>query len=241
MSGPYVGGPVPSPVRAVVLLSGGLDSCTVAARAVQDGLDVHALSFDYAQRHRKELECARAVARRLGLREHKVLRLPLGELGGSSLTDGRLAVPDAPADERSIGERIPNTYVPARNTVFLAFALAYAETRGCAEVHIGANALDSSGYPDCRPEFLEAFETVARLGTKQGAEGAPLRIVAPLLRMNKADIVRAAVAAKAPLELTWSCYRGGDEACGRCESCVLRLRGFREAGVADPIAYEVAA
>jgi len=225
----------------VVLLSGGLDSSTVAARARHERKAVHALSFDYEQRHRRELEAARQVASALGVVEHMVLPLPFGQIGGSSLTDARLAVPDAPPDPSRIGDVVPSTYVPARNTVFLAFALAYAETRGCSEVHIGANALDSSGYPDCRPEFLQAFQEAARLGTKAGLEGRGIRIVAPLVRMGKADIVREAARVGTPLHLTWSCYRGGDAACGRCESCVLRLRGFAEAGVPDPVAYEVPA
>lgn len=223
--------------KAVVLLSGGLDSCTAAAMARADGYELYALSFDYAQRHTKELRCAEAVAQALKAADHKVLELPLGALGGSSLTDRGMDVPDAPTDPAAIGDAIPSTYVPARNTVFLSFALAYAEVVGAESIVIGANALDYSGYPDCRPEYFEAFQHVADLATKQGVEGGAPRIWAPLLEMTKKDIVEAGLAAHAPLELTWSCYRGGSKACGTCESCTLRLRGFREAGLEDPIPY----
>lgn len=223
--------------KAVVLLSGGLDSCTAAAMAKRDGFTLHALSFDYGQRHERELQAARDVAEALGTAEHRVLRVPLGELGGSALTDATLEVPDAP-DADQIGQEIPSTYVPARNTVFLSLALALAEVRGADTIVIGANALDYSGYPDCRPEFLEAFERMARLGTKAGAQGMTLRVWAPLLSMTKAQIVEAGLAAGAPLERTWSCYRGGQRACGRCESCVLRRKGFAEAGTEDPVPYE---
>ncbi len=223
--------------KAVVLLSGGLDSTTVAAMAKAAGREVYALSFDYGQRHGRELDAARAVANELGVARHEVLTLPLGALGGSALT-ADIAVPDAGAD---IGEDIPITYVPARNTVFIAFALAYAEVVDAQEIHLGVNAMDYSGYPDCRPEYIEAYQRVAELATKQGTEGRGPRLVTPLIEMSKADIVRAGVAAGAPLALTTSCYRGGDAACGTCESCVLRLRGFDAAGVPDPITYVEAA
>ncbi len=222
--------------KAVVLLSGGLDSTTVAALAKQARREVYALSFDYGQRHGRELDAARAVAQKLGVARHETLTLPLGALGGSALT-ADIAVPDA-GDE--IGQDIPITYVPARNTVFIAFALAYAEVVDAQEIHLGVNAMDYSGYPDCRPEYIEAYQRVAELATKQGTEGGGPRLVTPLIEMSKADIVKAGVAAGAPLELTTSCYRGGEAACGTCESCVLRLRGFDAAGVPDPIAYEVA-
>lgn len=224
--------------KAVVLLSGGLDSCTAAAIAKAEGMELHAVSFDYGQRHDKELACARAVAEALGVASHRVLKVPLGELGGSSLTDHGMDVPDATA---SIGEHIPSTYVPARNTVFLSLALAVAEVEGADRIVIGANALDYSGYPDCRPEYLDAFEHLANLATKQGVEGQRISLFAPLVRMTKADIVRRGTDLGAPLERTWSCYRGGDAACGTCESCVLRLRGFSAAGREDPIEYEGAA
>ncbi len=225
--------------KAVVLLSGGLDSTTSAAIAKSEGYELYALSFDYGQRHRRELECARAVASALGVKRHEILSLPLGRLGGSALTDADLAVPDAPTDPEAIGGSIPVTYVPARNTVFLSFALAYAEVVEAEAIFLGINAMDYSGYPDCRPEYLAAMQHVADLATKQGIEGAGPRLLAPLVEMTKADIVRAGTEHDAPLHLTWSCYRGGDRACGTCESCTLRLRGFEEAGAVDPIQYEV--
>lgn len=231
--------PVVAAKKAVVLLSGGLDSTTSAAMARAEGYALYALSFDYGQRHHVELERARAVAKALGVERHEVLPLPLGRLGGSALTDDAIAVPDAPAME-AIGDQIPITYVPARNTVFLSFALAYAEVVGAEAIYLGINAMDYSGYPDCRPEYLEAFQHVADLATKQGVEQGGPRLVAPLVQMSKADIVRAGLEHDAPLGLTWSCYRGGEVACGTCESCVLRLQGFEEAGVEDPVAYEVA-
>ncbi len=217
--------------RAVVLLSGGLDSTTAAAWAKAQGFEVVALSFDYGQRHTKELQRARAVAKALRIRQHRVLKLPLASIGGSALTDKTIPVPDAGG---AIGERIPSTYVPARNTVFLSLALAMAEVTGATAIVIGANALDYSGYPDCRPEYLRAFERMANKATKAGVEGRRLRILAPLLRKSKAQIVRLARRLKAPIGLSWSCYRGGAAPCGRCESCVLRAKGFAEAGVADP-------
>ncbi|HLF16667.1 MAG TPA: 7-cyano-7-deazaguanine synthase QueC [Candidatus Thermoplasmatota archaeon] len=223
----------PRRLRAVVLLSGGLDSCTAAAWAKTKGYDLYAISFDYGQRHRRELVSARAVAKALRVQGHKVLKVPVGELGGSALTDKSIAVPDAPRTGR-IGSRIPVTYVPARNTVFLSLALGYAEVVGATAIVIGANALDYSGYPDCRPEYLRAFERMANLATKAGAEGRRIRILAPLVRLKKKDIVKKALRLGAPVGLTWSCYRGGRRACGTCESCVLRLRGFAEAGASDP-------
>ena len=215
-----------------MLLSGGLDSTTAAAWAQAEGYDLFALSFDYGQRHRRELAASRKVGRALGVREHRVLKVPLGTLGGSALTDKAMAVPEA---GKAIGSRIPSTYVPARNTVFLSLALAYAEVAGAQAVVIGANALDYSGYPDCRPEYLAAFEAMANLATKAGVEGRRLRILAPLVDLSKADIVRLGSRLGAPLALTWSCYRGGPRPCGTCESCVLRRKGFEEAGVKDPV------
>lgn len=218
--------------RAVVLLSGGLDSTTAAAWAQAEGHDLYALSFDYGQRHKRELASARKVAKALGAREHRILKVPLGALGGSALTDKAIAVPKA---GKVIGNKIPSTYVPARNTVFLSLGLAYAEIVGAEAIVIGANALDYSGYPDCRPEYLAAFERMANLATKAGVEGARLRLLAPLVELSKADIVRLAAKLAAPLELTWSCYTGGRKPCGTCESCVLRRKGFEAAGVPDPV------
>jgi len=219
--------------RAVVLLSGGMDSATALYEARSRGETLYALSFDYGQRHRRELRAARALARAAGAREHRVVRIDLAAFGNSALTDRRIRVPRR-RTLRSIGRGIPATYVPARNTILLAFALAYAETVGAARIYIGANALDYSGYPDCRPEFYRAFQRVARLGTKRGVEGKPLRIVAPLLRLSKAGIVRRGTRIGVPFHLTWSCYLGGKRPCGECDACRLRARGFREAGIRDP-------
>jgi len=224
--------------RAVCLLSGGLDSSTVMAWARREGYDGYALSFDYGQRHRIELEAARRIAAALGAKEHLILRLDLRKIGGSALTDD-LAVPKG-RSEAEIGTGIPVTYVPARNTIFLAYALAFAEVRETEHIVIGVNELDSSGYPDCRPEYIRAFEQLANLATKAGVEGkSRFRVHTPLIRLSKADIVRKAVELGVDLSLTWSCYEPTAEgwACGACDACLLRLKGFKEAGVADPIKY----
>jgi len=214
---------------SVLLLSGGLDSATCLALVSRWGWTVHALSFDYGQRHRVELRAARALARKYRVASHRVIAIPaLGALGGSALTDHTIRVP-----KRALGKaRIPVTYVPARNTLFLAFALGVAETSGATEIVIGANALDYSGYPDCRRAFLRAFERVAKLGTKAGAEGGCFTIRAPLLDKSKADIVRLALALGLDTSLTISCYDPGTKGrpCGTCDSCLLREKGFREAG-----------
>jgi 7-cyano-7-deazaguanine synthase len=224
--------------RAVVLLSGGLDSATTAAIARAEGFRLFTLSVDYGQRHRFELEAARRVAESLGVAKHVVASVGLDQFGGSALTD-EIAVPLDRGDEE-ISQGIPVTYVPARNTVFLALALGYAETIGAADLFIGVNAVDYSGYPDCRPEFLRAFEAAVAAGTKAGVEGAALRVCAPLLEMSKADIIRTGVRLGAPLHLTHSCYDPvGDLACGRCDSCVIRREGFVKAGVEDPTRYAV--
>jgi 7-cyano-7-deazaguanine synthase len=223
--------------RAVVLLSGGLDSCVAAAIAREQGFDLFPLSVAYGQRHAREVEAARAVAQALGTAAPRVVAVDLGAIGGSALTDASLQVPlDRPS--HAIAEGIPSTYVPARNTVFLSLALGYAEVLGADAIVIGANAVDYSGYPDCRPAYLEAFQAMADLATKRGVEGEPPRILAPLLAMTKADIVRRGLELKAPLHLTWSCYKGGLRQCGRCDSCQLRRKGFREAGHEDPVPYE---
>ena len=231
--------------RAVVLLSGGLDSATAAAVAKAQGYELHALSFDYGQRHRKELASARKVAKFLNMSEHRILKLGLSELGGSSLTDRRIPVPrkkgawrssrSGPHSAQKGPGAIPSTYVPARNIIFIAFAAAYAETVDADAIFIGANAVDFSGYPDCRPEFLRAFERTLRAGTKRGTEGRPLRLIAPLLRLTKAEIIRRGARLGVPFGLTWSCYTGGKEPCGECDSCRIRAKGFREAGAADPL------
>jgi 7-cyano-7-deazaguanine synthase len=227
--------------NAVVLLSGGLDSATTAAVALDRGFEVNALSFRYGQRHAAEIEAARRVAQQLGLRRHVVLDIDLRAFGGSALT-GDLEVPkDTPLAQ--IGSTIPATYVPARNTIFLAFALAWAETLGASDIFIGANALDYSGYPDCRPEYIEAFERMANLATRAGVEGGLLRIDTPLINLSKAEIIRLGSGLGVEYADTWSCYDPTPEgtACGRCESCILRRKGFREAGVADPTRYRAGA
>jgi 7-cyano-7-deazaguanine synthase len=220
---------------AVTLLSGGLDSTTTLAIARRDGFDCHALTIDYGQRHRVELDAARAVAAALGAREHVVVALDLRRFGGSALT-ADVAVPKG-RDPAHMTD-IPVTYVPARNTIFLSLALAWAETLGAEDIFIGVNALDSSGYPDCRPEFINAFETVATLGTRAGVEGTSrFAIHTPLIALTKAGIVQRAVELGVDLSLTWSCYDPASDGrpCGACDSCVLREKGFREAGVHDPL------
>lgn len=220
---------------AVVLLSGGLDSTTVMALAREKGFAVHALSFDYGQRHRHELDLAREIARINGVAGHVVVNFDLRAFGGSALTssmevpkDRNLDVPDAP---------IPVTYVPARNTIFLSFALGWAEVLGARDIFIGVNALDYSGYPDCRPEFLRSFEAMARLATRSGVEGAPVALHAPLLHMTKAEIIREGARLGVDYGLTTSCYDPGEDGrpCTRCDACLLRARGFREVGVPDPL------
>ena len=225
-------------LRAVVLLSGGLDSATTLAIARRTGFECYALSFDYGQRHRVELEAARRVAEALGAARHEVVQFDLRGFGGSALTADIEVPKDRPADVMSAS--IPVTYVPARNTIFLAFALAWAESLGSTDIYIGVNSVDYSGYPDCRPEFIEAFERLADLGTKAGVEGKQrLTVHTPLIRMSKAEIVATAMEAEVPLALTWSCYepQADGAACGRCDSCQLRRRGFADAGFPDPLRY----
>lgn len=222
---------------AVVLLSGGLDSSTTLAIAKSEGLEPVALTFSYWQRHTREVEAAREVASALEVKEHRVIWLNLAQIGGSALTSKSIEVPlNRSLDRMSTG--IPDTYVPARNTIFLSFALAWAEAKDADSIYFGATAVDFSGYPDCRPEFFEAFREVSRLGTKRGIEGRTIDIRHPLISLSKAEIVRKAVALDVPLKLTWSCYRGREIACGLCDACQLRLKGFAEAKVVDPIAYE---
>lgn len=221
--------------NAVVILSGGLDSTTCMAVAKRAGFTVYALTFDYGQRHRIELSAAAQVAKAMGAAEHRVATLPfLREIGGSALTDEALAVPTSGVNSAEI----PITYVPARNLIFLSIATAYAEVVRASSLYIGVNALDYSGYPDCRPEFIEAFAQAANRATKVGAEGTALTIETPLLHLSKAEIVRLGMDLEAPLSLTTSCYEGRELACGVCDSCRLRLAGFAEAGFTDPIAYQ---
>jgi len=226
--------------KAVVLLSGGMDSTTVAAIARREGFDVHALSVRYGQRHAVELDAAMRVAERLAIRHHVVIDLDLRAFGGSALTADQPVPKDTPMAE--IGTRIPATYVPARNTIFLSLALAWAETLGAHDIFLGANALDYSGYPDCRPEYLEAFARMADLATRAGVEGARLTIHTPLLHLTKAQIITRGLELGLDYGLTSTCYDPAPDgaACGRCEACLLRLRGFEEAGVTDPVRYQTA-
>ena len=222
---------------AIVLLSGGLDSATALALTKADGFRCHALSFRYGQRHQVELEAARRVAAALGVASHKVIELDLRAIGGSALTDA-IAVPKG-RSEAEMSAGIPVTYVPARNTIFLAYAIAVAEVTAASTIVVGVNVLDSSGYPDCRPEWLGAMQEVARLGTKAGVEQRPITISAPLIHMTKADIIRAGTALGVDYGLTHSCYDPAPSgaACGACDACLLRRRGFEAAGVADPTRY----
>ncbi|HEY7056106.1 MAG TPA: 7-cyano-7-deazaguanine synthase QueC [Vicinamibacterales bacterium] len=220
-------------MRAVLLLSGGLDSYTAGAMARAEGYELYALTIRYGQVHAREVEAARDVAQALGVARHLELDVPLSKIGGSALVgDGAI-----PKDRSIDASGIPSTYVPARNTVFLSLAMAWAEVLGAEAVVLGVNALDYSGYPDCRPEYLQAFERLASLATKAGVEGRSLRVLAPLLQLSKAQIIRRGVALGADYGLTHSCYDPAPDGspCGRCDSCLLRARGFREAGIDDPI------
>jgi 7-cyano-7-deazaguanine synthase len=221
------------PPRAVILLSGGLDSATVLAMARAQGRECYALSVAYGQRHEVELDAAAAVARHLGAREHRVMRVDLANIGGSALTDASIAVPTSP------GEGIPITYVPARNTIMLSLAMAWAEVLDAREIHVGVNAIDYSGYPDCRPEFIAAFQALAGLATKAGVEGRGLVVRAPLIQMSKAQIVREGMRLGVDYSLTVSCYQADEKglACGLCDSCRLRREGFVSAGLSDPTRY----
>jgi len=219
--------------HAVVLLSGGLDSSTVLAMARARGFECHALSVHYGQRHNAELDAARKIAAAQGVRDHRIMRVDLAGIGGSALTDARVAVPEAPA------EGIPVTYVPARNTMMLALALGWAEVLGAADIFVGVNAVDYSGYPDCRPEFIAAFERLAKLATKAGVEGVDIRIRAPLISMSKAEIIREGTRLGVDFSMTVSCYQAAADgaACGTCDSCRLRAAGFLAASILDPTRY----
>jgi 7-cyano-7-deazaguanine synthase len=224
---------VTQPKRAVVLLSGGLDSATALAIAVAQGFECYTLSVHYGQRHDAELDAARQIAANLGAREHRVMGVDLAGIGGSALTDPSVAVPESP------GAGIPVTYVPARNTMLLSLALGWAEIIGAVDIFVGVNAVDYSGYPDCRPEFIEAFERLARLATKAGVEGVAFKIQAPLIAMSKADIIRAGSELGVDYGVTVSCYqaRADGAACGQCDSCRLRAAGFMAARLPDPTRY----
>ena len=216
--------------KAVVLLSGGLDSTTCLSIANEEGYKLYILSFDYNQRHKREIDCAVKIAQYYHVAQHRIIKVNLEE--GSALTDRSIAVPDYSSDSS-----IPVTYVPARNILFLSYAIGYAEIVGATEVHIGVSSIDYSGYPDCRPEFIGAFQKVVDVGTKAGVEGNSIRIVTPLINLSKAETIKLAAKNKVPLHLTTSCYNGQEKACGCCDSCVLRLHGFKQAGIEDPIEY----
>ena len=219
--------------KAIILLSGGLDSITVLAQAKKAGYQCFALSFDYGQRHNAELNAAKKIALQYQVVSHKVIKLGLGEIGGSALTDENIAVPDSPQ------QGIPVTYVPARNTVFLSFALGWAEVLDAHDIFIGVNAVDFSGYPDCRPEFIEAFQALSNLATKSGVEGTGIKIHAPLIHLGKAEIIKQGLALGVDYKHTVSCYMADKQghACGKCDACRLRRIGFKEAGIEDPTQY----
>ncbi|MCX6695771.1 MAG: 7-cyano-7-deazaguanine synthase QueC [Candidatus Altiarchaeota archaeon] len=216
---------------AVVLLSGGLDSSVTLAKAMRDCDTVYALTVEYGQKHRREVESAKRIARHYGVSEHKIIKMDLTKFGGSALTDKKIKVPE------SGSKGIPATYVPARNTIMLSLALAYAEVKNADYIYAGVNAVDYSGYPDCRPEFIKAFQKVVDVATKKTVEGKKITLRTPLINLTKAGIVRLGKKLRTPFEKTWSCYNGGRKACGRCDSCRLRLKGFYEAGVEDPLEY----
>jgi len=226
-------------MKAVVLLSGGLDSTTILAIAKREGFDLFALTFDYGQRHHVELDRARDIAKHFGAVDHQIIKIDLRQFGGSALT-GSIEVPTG-RDQEEMVSSIPVTYVPARNTIFLSFCLAYAEIKEASDIFIGVNAIDYSGYPDCRPEFITAFETLANLATKAGVEGkSKIKIHTPLIELSKAKIIQKGLELGVNYAMTHSCYNPGEEgkSCGVCDSCQLRLKGFQEAGVEDPIIYK---
>ena len=226
-------------MKAVVLLSGGLDSTTILAIAKREGFDLFALTFDYGQRHHVELDRARDIAKHFGAVDHQIIKIDLRQFGGSALTDS-IEVPTG-RDQEEMVSSIPVTYVPARNTIFLSFCLAYAEIKEASDIFIGVNAIDYSGYPDCRPEFITAFETLANLATKAGVEGkSKIKIHTPLIELSKAKIIQKGLELGVDYAMTHSCYNPGKEgkSCGVCDSCQLRLKGFQEAGVEDPIIYK---
>lgn len=216
--------------KAVVLLSGGLDSCTCMAIAKEEGYELFPISFDYSQKHNKELDLAIKIAEFYKVKKHKIIKI--ANVGGSSLTDNDADVPDYAG-----GDEVPSTYVPARNLLFLSYALGYAEVVGASRVYIGVSSVDYSGYPDCRPEFIQAFQNVADLATVAAMQGDKIKVEAPLMFLSKAETIKLGLRLAAPYEFTTSCYKGGDLACGKCDSCVLRLQGFEEAGRIDPISY----
>ncbi len=225
-------------LKAVILLSGGLDSSTVLYQAQADGCECYAISFNYQQRHQRELHSAKVIARCADVKEHQVISFDLRHWGGSALTDDDIDVPKQRSLEE-MSQNIPVTYVPARNTIFLSFGLSYAEAISAQRVYVGVNALDYSGYPDCRPDYIQAMQKVFELGTKQGREGEAIQILTPLIDLKKTQIIKLGNQLGVPWEHTWSCYTGDDVACGVCDSCRLRLAAFAELGLQDPLAYQV--
>jgi len=223
--------------KAVCLISGGLDSCVVSFIAKEKGFGIYALSFQYGQLHKKELSCAKKIAEAVGAKNHIILDVDFNKIAGSSLLDASQDSIDN-HDLKDVGRDIPSTYVPARNTVFLSLALAYAETIDADAIFLGTNAVDFSGYPDCRPKYIQAYQKMANLATKRGVEGNPIGIETPLLTQTKSELVKTGLKLNVPFENTWSCYRGKENACGRCDSCILRLKGFKDAGIKDPISYD---
>jgi 7-cyano-7-deazaguanine synthase len=225
--------------KAIVLLSGGLDSSVTAYIAKQQGLDLIALSFLYGQQHDKEIQAAKQISSSLSIKDHIFFSLDLSQFGGSSLLKNSDQPISQPHHLSEIGKTIPNTYVPARNTIFLSIALAVAETRDAEAIFTGVTAMDYSGYPDCRPEYIQAFQTLANLATKKTVSGHPIRIETPLIQLNKAEIISEGEKLHVPFQFTWSCYKGREKACGICDSCQLRLQGFNQAHIPDPLKYEI--
>lgn len=224
--------------KAVCLISGGLDSAVSAFIAKDMGYDLFALSFFYGQRHNKEIESAKKIAKILDVKKHVIFNIDIGQFGGSSLVDESIKL-EIDHKLEDIGNGIPNTYVPARNTIFLSIALGFAETVDADAIFIGATAVDYSGYPDCRPEYFNAFQKMSDLATKKGINGKSIRIITPVLKLNKSEIIKKGHTLDVPFDKTWSCYSGKEKACGRCDSCLLRLKGFKKAGLKDPLKYEI--
>jgi len=222
--------------KAVCLISGGLDSCVSSYIAKKEGFDIFALTFFYGQRHKKEIDSSKIIALSVKAKKHIFINLDLDKFKGSSLTDKSIS-PEKDNVLEDIGKKIPSTYVPARNTIFLSIALAFAESIDADSIFIGITFADYSGYPDCRPDFLKAFQKMADIATKRTIEGKKIKVKAPLLNLNKSDIIKKGLKLKVPFEKTWSCYYGKNKACGRCDSCLLRLKGFKEAKIKDPLEY----
>ncbi len=223
--------------KAVCLISGGIDSCVSAYLAKNENYSIYALTINYGQQHKKEIISAKKIAQLIEVEEHIVLNIDFSKFGGSSLTDKKIDL-EKNRSLNDIGKNIPSTYVPARNTVFLSVALAYGEAIDAEEIFIGVTSTDYSGYPDCRPEYIQAYQKMAKLATKKGILGEPIKINAPLLYKSKAEIIKKGLNLKVPFDKTWSCYKGSEKACGRCDSCLLRLKGFKESKAEDPIDYD---